>query len=152
MKQPKLRDYDSIERKDLDTRNGTTLFPLQPPFSLHSERQMGSLPLSRKMPRAILSLFERAFQCPTGTSSCDSISRPDSCCPSGEVCQLINDSGDGDVGCCRQGQSCSDEVAGCTQGYTSCPGSQGGGCCIPGYVCIGVGCEFTAVASTARAS
>lgn len=122
-----------------DLRNISMPYPLQPPFLLHSEQDH---PIFRRLPRALSLLGERAFQCPTGTSSCSSISRPNSCCPSEEICQLIADSGEGDVGCCRQGQSCSDEVAGCQEGYASCPGSAGGGCCIPGYSCVGVGCKF----------
>ena len=139
---PLLRDNGpSQEEEDVrGLRNASLPYPLQPPFSLHAEQDH---PILRRLPRALSLLGDRAFQCPTGTSSCTSISRPNSCCPSGEICQLIEDSGEGDVGCCRQGQSCSDEVAGCQQGYTSCPGSAGGGCCIPGYSCVGVGCKFS---------
>ena len=120
--------------------NTTVLSPLQAPFSRHATQEEA---YDRALsPRAVLHFLNRRnFQCPTGTASCDSTSRPNSCCPNGEVCQLITDVGLGDVGCCAQGQSCSNEVSSCQQGYTSCPGSSGGGCCIPGYICNGVGCK-----------
>lgn len=134
---------DLVENAVPGLRNASIPHILEAPFALHSERRIMSNPLLRRLPQALSLLGERAFQCPSGTSDCSSISRPDSCCPSGEACQLITDSGQGDVGCCGQEQSCSQQVAGCQQGYSSCPGTQGGGCCIPGYVCVGVGCECT---------
>ena len=141
---PLLR-HNNMERFPGDgqpSQNASMLYPLQPPFSLHSERFMGDHSISRRLPRALSILGERAFQCPTGTSNCDSIGRPNSCCRSEETCQLIADTGEGDVGCCREGQSCNDQFSGCQQGYASCPGSGGGGCCIPGYSCVGVGCKL----------
>lgn len=120
--------------------NFTTGSPLQAPFSLHTSQQFISKPHLLRMPRAIFSLDQRDFQCPTDTSACTSINKPDSCCPSDSICQLIADSGQGDVGCCAAGQSCSQQVSKCQAGYASCPGSSGGGCCVPGYSCMGVGC------------
>ena len=134
---------DLVESAVLDLQNASIPHTLGAPFALHTERRIISNPLLRRLPQGLSLLGERAFQCPSGTSSCTSINRPDSCCPSGEYCQLITDSGQGDVGCCGQEQSCSQQVAGCQQGYSSCPGAQGGGCCIPGYVCVGVGCKCT---------
>lgn len=96
-----------------------------------------------RMPRGLLtSLNKREFQCPGDTLSCTEIDRPNSCCPIGGTCQLIYDSKYGDVGCCQKGQTCSQQVVGCLNGYTSCPTSSGGGCCIPGYECLDVGCEI----------
>ena len=115
---------------------------LQAPFSLHTEQQLSNHPLFGRLPRAIFPLYERDFHCPAGTADCSSISRPNSCCPTGAICQLITDTGQGDVGCCAQGQTCSGQVSKCQQGYTNCPGSAGGGCCIPGYACVGVGCKY----------
>ena len=132
-----------VESAVLGLPNASIPHILEAPLALHTERRIMSSPLLRRLPQALSLLGERAFQCPSGTSDCSSISRPDSCCPSGETCQLITDSGQGDVGCCGQEQSCSQQVAGCQQGYSSCPGAQGGGCCIPGYVCVGVGCKCT---------
>ncbi len=124
--------------------NATTLHPLQAPFTLHNEKQFG-LRLWRlhRLPRTILDqIKKRDYKCPGNTLSCTSINRPDSCCPIGEFCQSITDAGLGDVGCCAQGQTCSQQVSTCQEGYNSCPGSSGGGCCIPGYECVDVGCEM----------
>lgn len=127
-----------------DLANSTWLYPLQASLSLHSDQQIESKRLLRKLhrlPRALrYQLDERDFRCPGNTLSCTSINRPNSCCPSGESCQLITNNGLGDVGCCAQGQTCSQQVSTCQEGYKSCPGSSGGGCCIPGYDCDGVGC------------
>lgn len=113
----------------------------QAPLSLHANQQAGPYH-PHLSPRSVLwFLNQRSFQCPNDTTSCTSISRPNSCCPSGQHCQIITDVGNGDVGCCAQGQACIGGVRTCQQGYASCPGSSGGGCCIPGYVCIGVGCK-----------
>lgn len=127
-----------------DWANSTRLYPLRASFSLHSNQQNESKRLLRslrRLPRALrYQLDERDFQCPGNTLSCTSINRPNSCCPNGESCQLITNTGLGDVGCCAQGQTCSQQVSTCQDGYKSCPGSSGGGCCIPGYECDGVGC------------
>lgn len=90
-------------------------------------------------------LQRRDFQCPGGTRSCASIERPNSCCSSDAVCLLIEDTGLGDVGCCPSGSSCAGTISACDTdaGYTSCPDSPNGGCCIPGYSCQDVGCELS---------
>lgn len=87
-------------------------------------------------------LMKRGFKCPTGTNDCSSIGQPDSCCGTGSTCITISDQGFGPVGCCPEGQSCSGGISCNTQeGYTSCPESPNGGCCLPGYSCEGVGCK-----------
>lgn len=122
--------------------NGTVLHPLLPPLLLHTADEQTSL--SNRFLRGILpSLEKRGFQCPAGTSTCQSVGRPNSCCANGETCELITDTGLGDVGCCGQGQTCSGRVTTCDAGYTSCPNNPGGGCCIPGYACVDIGCEWT---------
>lgn len=88
-------------------------------------------------------LLGRDFQCPSDTHSCAAINRPNSCCSTGEICQLVQDTGSGDVGCCPQGQDCSDTIGECRAGYTSCSSSLGGGCCIPGYSCVTGGCTHS---------
>lgn len=133
------------ERGGLDNwANASMLISLQAPFTLHTTEQIepkGILQRLHRLPRAIFyRLEERDFQCPGDTLSCTSINRPNSCCPTGESCQLITNVGLGDVGCCAQGQTCSQQVSSCQAGYKSCPGSSGGGCCIPGYDCVGIGC------------
>ena len=118
--------------------------PLQAPYSLHTSHQLHTRPLLRRIlrsPAAIFALDSRDFACPNGTSVCTSINRPNSCCATGLVCQLTTDAGQGDVGCCQSGQVCGEQVSGCPAQDTLCPDSLGGGCCIPGSVCNGVGCE-----------
>ena len=56
---------------------------------------------------------------------------------------VVQDTGLGPVGCCPKGTSCSGGVSGCTDGSTGCASDIGGGCCIPGFVCQGVGCEYS---------
>ena len=89
------------------------------------------------------SYYKRDFTCPTGTNSCTNINRPNSCCPNGLTCNIVSDSGLGDVGCCRDSDSCGGQSSSCPQDYISCPSENGGGCCIPGYECQGVGCVLT---------
>lgn len=85
------------------------------------------------------SLFARDFQCPANTVSCSNINS-DLCCNSGETC--VNSSNG--VGCCPSGANCGNSVAGCdtSSGYTSCPDSDTGGCCVPGARCLDNGCVF----------
>ncbi|KAA8652166.1 putative GPI anchored protein [Aspergillus tanneri] len=111
--------HDLQERIDLQPRS----HPHHPP----SFPQMGHL-------------FRRDYKCPSGTFSCASIDRPNSCCSTGETCELVKDAGSGDVGCCPQGQNCSGSVGKCKSGYSTCAASLGGGCCIPGYDCVSDGC------------
>lgn len=87
-------------------------------------------------------LEKRDWACPTGTNSCESIGYPNSCCQADETCVVVTDTGLGNVGCCPSGQTCSGAVSNCTNGSTACPSSLGGGCCIAGYICEGVGCMF----------
>lgn len=136
-----LGDYQDREGPN-NWANSTLLNPLQAPLNLHSVEPR--VWRGGRMPRAILDqLYKRDFKCPGNTFSCTSINRSNSCCPIGESCQLIADVGLGDVGCCAQGQTCSQQVSSCQQGYKSCTGSSGGGCCIPGYECVDVGCKTT---------
>ena len=146
-RKPIQRTLESLEDESLakDWANASMPQPLQAPFSLHTDRQLDTEPLFSRLlrsPGAIFAHDARDFQCPSGTSACTSINRPYSCCAAGLVCQLTTDSGLGDVGCCKSGQQCGDKVSGCAQGDVSCPDNLGGGCCIPGSVCDGVGCEL----------
>ncbi len=147
----KLRPLGHIDEryKPNDWANASISQPLQAPFALHSDQEHESrLHLSRLLmsPRAISALDKRQFQCPGSTVACTSINRPDSCCATGTTCNLITDTGYGDVGCCGQGDSCTGKVEGCPSGDTACSessgsGSTGGGCCISGYTCKGAGCK-----------
>lgn len=114
---------------------------LLPPILLHSDT-FGQSPLQGRMPLLGRDLFKR-FTCPLGTNSCDGISRPYACCGTDEVCVSVKNTGLGDVGCCPAGQSCNSTVTECdtAAGFKSCPGFDGGGCCIPDFDCFGVGCK-----------
>lgn len=98
--------------------------------------------LERRNAIAVLAtLQKRDFQCPTGTADCSAIGHPNSCCPLSDVCIAIEDTGLGPVGCCRRGKKCGGTIHDCSGSNTACPSSLGGGCCIPNYVCGGVGCK-----------
>lgn len=137
------RDVESF----IPSANSTVVFDLLPPLLLHSTTQ-SPLP---KLPRNLAHLFPRSFQCPQDTQPCNSIARPNSCCSTSETCVLIPDTGLGDVGCCPRGQSCSgSSVGSCNaqQGYTSCPNSSNGGCCIPNFTCEDIGCVAGSTSTT----
>lgn len=107
-------------------------YPFQPAFSLESKSgsKWGN-PLER-----------RGFKCPTGTNACTSIGRSDRCCGTGDTCEVVKDTGSGDVGCCPAGENCSGGIGSCQSGYTGCSQALGGGCCIPEYDCVPGGCEY----------
>ncbi|KAK0635563.1 hypothetical protein B0T17DRAFT_650536 [Bombardia bombarda] len=96
---------------------------------------------------ALARLERRDWSCPAGTSSCASIGYPNSCCQTGETCTEIVDTGLGSVGCCPAGATCGGAISGCATGNTACASDLGGGCCIPGFVCQGVGCVSTTAIS-----
>ena len=105
-----------------------SLADLQLPFLLHSNRQKHASSIQGHPNRHLRALLEpRDFQCPSDTSPCLSINQPNSCCPSGETCQVITDTGLGTVGCCAGSSGCSAQVQGCQPGDTACPSSSGGG-------------------------
>ncbi|KAF7586226.1 hypothetical protein BBP40_009224 [Aspergillus hancockii] len=114
---------------DIESRS----YPYQPSYSLDPDG--GPNWMGHFSP-----LLRRDFKCPAGTNACTSINRPNSCCSTGSTCEIVEDTGSGDVGCCPSGQMCSGTIGSCQKGYTSCPASLGGGCCIPGYECVSGGC------------
>ncbi|KAL1964266.1 hypothetical protein VTN77DRAFT_7086 [Rasamsonia byssochlamydoides] len=126
--------------------NASVPMQFRPAFPLHTDEQAELFRLAERYSgparRALSMLMKRDFKCPTGTFSCTSINQPDFCCSDGDTCQLIQDTGLGNVGCCPQGETCSGGISSCGSGYTSCPSSLGGGCCIPGYECVSGGCAF----------
>lgn len=110
--------------------------------SRHRRILEGRRNLFHRAAQALALLERRDWACPTGTSSCEAIGYPNSCCEDGEVCVEITDTGLGNVGCCPQGATCGGSVSQCSDGNTPCASDIGGGCCIPGFVCEGVGCKF----------
>lgn len=97
-------------------------------------------------------LLKRQFACPEGTSSCSSVGAPDVCCGISSTCIKVNGSTDaGSVGCCPQGRTCAGSVSCDTSmGFSACPGSPNGGCCLPGFQCQGIGCKFFINSNTVR--
>jgi len=89
-------------------------------------------------------LLKRQFACPEGTRSCSSIGAPDVCCGTTATCINVDGNTDaGSVGCCPQGRACAGSVnCDTSRGYSACPGSPNGGCCLPGFQCQGIGCKF----------
>lgn len=117
-------------------------YPFGPSYSLGTDGDSELFPQNYN--DSANNLFEkRDFKCPTGTTSCTSIGRSDRCCGSGETCEIVADTGHGDVGCCPSWTTCSGMIGSCNNGYTACSQALGGGCCIPGYDCVEGGCEWT---------
>jgi hypothetical protein len=143
---PKARDSGQMTDGNKDVWTNGSSF-LRPPFPLHAGEDEGVLFLlpfghAFEASRDLLSpLRKRSFQCPSGTAPCTSINRPNSCCHTGDTCQLVTDTGLGDVGCCPGNQRCSGVLSSCDKGYGSCPNNPGGGCCIPGFSCVDEGCK-----------
>ncbi|KAK0720569.1 hypothetical protein B0H67DRAFT_600026 [Lasiosphaeris hirsuta] len=129
----------------------------RPPFALSfgsesaeeeaQERRVAATGWRRRAAEALAFLERRQWACPTGTSSCADIGYPNSCCGTGETCVEVEDTGLGPVGCCPAGASCGGSVQSCADGSMPCASDIGGGCCIPGFVCQGVGCVRSASAT-----
>lgn len=92
-----------------------------------------------------LALLERRSSCPAGMSSCAQQGSPNKCCQQGTYCTDVPDTDVGHVACCPNSSTCGGGVGTCPSGATSCAAELGGGCCIPGYVCQGVGCKSSSV-------
>ncbi|KAL8695276.1 MAG: hypothetical protein Q9218_000174 [Villophora microphyllina] len=140
-----FQDYWQFEQEDRHqpTTSGKTVYnsevwmntsllpPLLAPIALHQDSDASSSPL-RWARGLVPHLHNRAFQCPTNTNACTDIDRPNSCCPYGDSCQLMTNTGQGDVACCGIGHTCAGKVQNCAPNYQSCPSNEGGGCCLPG--------------------
>ncbi|KHN99421.1 uncharacterized protein MAM_03119 [Metarhizium album ARSEF 1941] len=116
--------------------NGTS--PFSPPFVKHLDKTEDDI--LRRAAEA-LALLERRSSCPSGMNSCAPQGSPNKCCQQGTYCTDVPDTDVGHVACCPNGSACGGGVAKCPSGATSCAAALGGGCCIPGYVCQGVGCR-----------
>lgn len=130
------------EREEEQTQNNDTLGIDDLPSNLFHPR---SYPLKSALPfeaNPWNPLGSRDFKCPTGTRACTSIGRSDRCCSTADTCELVEDTGSGDVGCCPNGETCSNVVGACPGNYATCSEALGGGCCIPGYECVTGGCEY----------
>ncbi|RGP68112.1 gpi anchored [Fusarium longipes] len=130
--------------------NGTQRF-YRPAFAPHSEESRDGM--LRRAAEA-LALLQRRSSCPKGMNICSNIDPEVKCCQEGTYCVDVGDSVVGGVACCPDGASCDGGVGSCPSDAASCPEELGGGCCIPGYVCQGLGCVPSSVAtptSTAQA-
>ncbi|OQE37906.1 hypothetical protein PENCOP_c009G06742 [Penicillium coprophilum] len=87
-------------------------YPFGPSYSLGSDGNNQFLPRGNSYSANNL-LESRDFQCPTGTSACTSIGRSDRCCGAGETCEIVADTGHGDVGCCPSWKMCSGMIGSC---------------------------------------
>ena len=152
-----MLDYWQFEETIQEYGNATIVTEVTAPLQLHG-RLSHDIPILPRNPAARL-FDKRAYECPAGSYACTSIQRPDSCCGDGSTCQLTQDVGLGDVGCCPENEVCGGSVSSCPGGgYTNCPQNPGGGCCLPGYACDGVGCIQVSTAvvvitpSTSRSS
>ncbi|KAK3325646.1 hypothetical protein B0H66DRAFT_133602 [Apodospora peruviana] len=139
--------------------NASASLSYRSPFAPHQQlHQLDYLPSSinekrhnifRRAAEALATLLKkRDWACPTGTASCAAIGYPNSCCQTSETCVKIPDTGLGPVGCCPSGATCGGSVSGCAAGNTACGANIGGGCCIPGFVCEGVGCVKSSTITT----
>lgn len=117
--------------------NGTERF-YRPAFAPHSEESRDNM--LRRAAEA-LALLQRSSSCPKGMNICSDINPEVKCCQEGTYCVEVGDSVAGGVACCPDGASCGGGVGSCPSEAASCPESLGGGCCIPGYVCQGLGCK-----------
>jgi progranulin len=143
-------DYWEFDDTDSDTAECTLDDKPYTPGANESTSYLLELPVllhSSNLPEALLRHFnplvKRDFVCPTGYSTCAANSNL--CCPSGQTCVSIQDTGSGSMGCCPSGVACQTGALGCNSnaGYSTCPGaSNGGGCCIPNYTCFGLGCRL----------
>lgn len=137
------------EEDDVLLANLTASVSYRPPFALHTQGDSDYQDVQGREAdaRSVLTLLEkRGFVCPTGTASCSGIGYPNSCCSTDETCFAIQDTGLGPVGCCPNGSTCGGTISECNFPNTACTENlsgafTGGGCCIPDYVCAGVGCE-----------
>lgn len=149
---PEYLAFAAPEAAILDSRAySPAAVPFQPPWGIHlMPRSSGDAPLA---PRAVAAteqqrdilarLKGRQFSCPENTSACTNIGQTDYCCAKGTTCFVVEGApASGNVGCCPNGQNCLGGVGDCAGGSTACAANVGGGCCIPGYVCANVGCEW----------
>ncbi|KAI1658185.1 hypothetical protein F4813DRAFT_357674 [Daldinia decipiens] len=135
--------------------HSSAAIPFRPPYPLHYDyhragirgRVEDSGPSLYNRARDVLAKLQgRQFACPENTHSCENIDQPNYCCTQGTKCFVVTNAPDaGNVGCCPDGQTCGVTVGQCSDGSSSCPANQGGGCCISGFVCADVGCVHSTV-------
>lgn len=135
-----LSPFDSIidEQDDDFTRHNLTARFYLRPFELHRDDTEDNM--LRRAAEVLALLYQRA-SCPVGMNSCEDQGFPAKCCQAGTYCTDVPDTDVGKVACCPTGTTCDGEVGSCPSDAATCPADLGGGCCIAGYVCQGVGCK-----------
>lgn len=140
------------EEELLLAANSSATLPFRPPFGTHSSGEAAledssiALALFRRRRDALARLQGRSFACPENTKSCDTIGQPNYCCATGERCFKVDNAPNaGNVGCCPTGANCGGAVGNCGSGSTACSAEEGGGCCIPGFMCAQIGCVASSV-------
>ncbi|KAL2757890.1 hypothetical protein ACRALDRAFT_1079944 [Sodiomyces alcalophilus JCM 7366] len=136
----------SVEEESSLAANVSTTWPggrqYRPAFQSHQRNPSSDddgWELLRRA-RGTLNVLEGRQTCPEGMKDCGNVGQPNKCCMSGENCVEVDDPSVGNVACCPQGAECGGPVGSCPDGSPSCPTELGGGCCIPGFVCRGMGC------------
>ena len=136
---PRHHDYRGVGARSRIRGSGQNR---RSPEGQRRQSSEGSWSLYRRAIDALARLQGRDFSCPSGTHVCSNIDEPNYCCTDGTTCFVVENAPDaGNVGCCPDGQNCGGSVAQCADGNTACPAEEGGGCCIPGFVCADIGCE-----------
>lgn len=128
----------------LAANSSSTTRPYRPAFNSHKDDALdapGDGWLLFRRAKEALHLLQGRQGCPGGMLSCEDVGAPNKCCSSNEVCVEVEDPSVGNVACCPEGADCNAPVGGCPDGSPECPAELGGGCCIPGFVCQGVGCR-----------
>ncbi|KAL6906970.1 hypothetical protein GGI43DRAFT_396306 [Trichoderma evansii] len=138
---------DEQEDKDASSNDSTKRY--HPAFSYHFQESEEDL---LKRAADVLVILQNRASCPSGTESCSAIGSPDKCCADGSYCTNVSDSDAEQIACCPDGAMCGGGVGACPTDAVSCPSELGGGCCIPGYVCVGVGCVPSASAASIPSS
>ncbi|RNJ53863.1 hypothetical protein D7B24_001271 [Verticillium nonalfalfae] len=114
--------------------------PYRPAFKLHEEEgRRDGWDLLRRAAE-VLKVLEGRQTCPGGMEDCSNVGAPNKCCMNGEVCVEVDNAAVGNVACCPEGAECGGPIGACPDGSPTCSTELGGGCCIPGFVCQGVGC------------
>ncbi|KAL7799031.1 hypothetical protein V8C37DRAFT_144882 [Trichoderma ceciliae] len=133
---------DQEDEEDASSNNSTKRY--RPAFSNHFHDSEENL---LRRAADVLAILQNRAACPGGMNSCSSIGAPNKCCADGTYCTDVSDSDAGQVACCPNGATCGGGIGNCPSGAVSCAADLGGGCCIPGYVCQGIGCIPSASAT-----
>lgn len=110
----------------------------RPVFKTHEEAEERS---GLRRAAEVLHILQKRESCPSNMASCSKIGFPNKCCFAEEECVKVDDSTVGNVACCPNGIDCSGGVGACPSTAVTCPADLGGGCCIAGYICKGLGCK-----------